>query len=648
MLKIKTSSKTVNEDYVAVEAATGVSAISNRHIIGIIAVCVLSIILALPYGKLLPASQSPLLSIVSQKEKMDLNRQENYLTSNDQDVENEVEIAQTAGSEENYDDMEVPSSMFTSNEDSKAEIDSTNFKSNQGFFASKKSTLNQDNASSEVLRQRFEGINDSINIIGNNKTNNAIAKNDDPQAQKLGAIDKIKNLMAEKGINPEDSLIANILGTSSKPLNVNKRPKGQWYQQTVHKGDTLSQIFNYLNLPFTTLKKIENASAKKDLRLAQGQIIQFYIDKNNIVLEMVKPLDKDNQVRFTRNSADDKFTSVYEKTNAHIETPKSVAKFADATSMPLAKEKALERQKQEELLAKEKALMQARMEQEAKLAHEQELALEKQLAQSLKTRPRLVLGMIKSKESFDKAAKRAGLTKTEIATIKNSFSGKINFKRLTVGDSFRILTDGIGTRANITAMEIVSARNGRVTLYRNPSNRMFYEEGKYRPSAGAFKRFPIAGRIKVNSPFNPRRMHPIRHKIVPHWGVDFKVSVGTPVYAPSDGKVKFAGYMRGGGYVVILNHKGGYSTVYMHLSKFDVKKGQSVSMGQVIAKSGNTGYSTGAHLHYELHVNGRAIDPLKADLPSGNTATANSLRKQFDSTVAVLKSDLYKSSLAAR
>ena len=106
--------------------------------------------------------------------------------------------------------------------------------------------------------------------------------------------------------------------------------------------------------------------------------------------------------------------------------------------------------------------------------------------------------------------------------------------------------------------------------------------------------------------------------------------------------------MRGGGYVVILNHKGGYSTVYMHLSKFDVKKGQTVHMGQVIAKSGNTGYSTGAHLHYELHINGRAIDPLKADLPSGNKAQAQTLRKQFESTVAKLKGDLYKSSLASR
>ena len=167
-------------------------------------------------------------------------------------------------------------------------------------------------------------------------------------------------------------------------------------------------------------------------------------------------------------------------------------------------------------------------------------------------------------------------------------------------------------------------------------------------TAGAFKRFPIAGRIKVNSPFNMTRMHPIRKRIVPHKGVDFKVSIGTPVYAPADGKVKFAGFMRGGGYVVILDHKGGYSTVYMHLSKFDVKKGQEVAMGQVIAKSGNTGYSTGPHLHYELHVNGRPVDPLKADLPSGNAAKANQMRKQFESAVANLKTDLYKNSLAQK
>lgn len=643
MLKIKTSSKTIKEDYVAVDAATGITAISGRHVIGIISVCIISIILALPYGKLIPNTSSPLLSIISEQEQINRSRQEKYLTANEQDIAENIEIASTAGSEENYDDLDVPKNILANvSNDENSEIEGSSFENSDA-------ALNDHAAPTAVLRQRFESLHG--NMAANNSRNKAQIAS---EAEQISKLNKIQDLMALKNKNIENPLIENILNTNSQALleeeikNNSIRPNGTWYQQTVHKGDTFSQIFNYLNLPYATLKKISAAAKKSDLRLNTGEVLQFLIDKDNIVLELVKPLNENTQVRFTRMNADDKFTAVYEKTNSHIEDPQDISRFAKADQMPLAKEAAAERKKQEELLAAAKAQEQLRAQKEAALILEQEKALEKHLAESLKTRPRLVLGMLRDKESFDKAANRSGLTKTEIATIKQNFSGKINFKRLGSGDSFRILTDKIGTRGNITAMEIVSARDGRIILYRNPNNRAFYEENEYQPSAGAFRRFPITGKIKVNSPFNPRRMHPIRRKIVPHWGVDFKVSVGTPVYAPADGTVKFAGFMRGGGYVVILNHKGGYSTVYMHLSKFDVKKGQKVRMGQVIAKSGNTGYSTGAHLHYELHINGRAVDPLKADLPSGNKATAKALRRQFESTVAVLKSDLYKSSLASR
>ena len=104
--------------------------------------------------------------------------------------------------------------------------------------------------------------------------------------------------------------------------------------------------------------------------------------------------------------------------------------------------------------------------------------------------------------------------------------------------------------------------------------------------------------------------------------------------------------MRGGGYTVKITHKGGYSTVYMHLSKFDVKKGDEVHIGQMIAKSGNTGISTGPHLHYEVHVNGRVVDPLKVDLPSGTPAMARRLKDSFNNTVFILKTELYKKELA--
>ena len=195
---------------------------------------------------------------------------------------------------------------------------------------------------------------------------------------------------------------------------------------------------------------------------------------------------------------------------------------------------------------------------------------------------------------------------------------------------------------------IDSKRYGAISLYKHPKTHIFYEEHDYQPQTGAFRRFPISGQIVVNSQFNLRRYHPIKKRIRPHYGVDFKLRIGTPIYAPADGVVTYASYMRGGGYTVIISHKGGYKTVYMHLSKFDVQKGQQVYIGQMIAKSGNTGNSTGPHLHYEVHVNGRAVDPLKVDLPSGSPEVAKSLKKHFDDTVMVLKTELYKSALAIR
>lgn len=96
-----------------------------------------------------------------------------------------------------------------------------------------------------------------------------------------------------------------------------------------------------------------------------------------------------------------------------------------------------------------------------------------------------------------------------------------------------------------------------------------------------------------------------------HKGVDWACSVGTTIYASCDGVVVSAGYSRGYGYNVLLSHADGRMTRYAHCSKLLVSTGQSVEQGETIAKSGNTGNSTGPHLHFELFINGSQVDPLK-------------------------------------
>jgi murein DD-endopeptidase MepM/ murein hydrolase activator NlpD len=120
---------------------------------------------------------------------------------------------------------------------------------------------------------------------------------------------------------------------------------------------------------------------------------------------------------------------------------------------------------------------------------------------------------------------------------------------------------------------------------------------------------PVSG--VLTSTFGPRR-HPILKKVRLHKGVDWKAPIGTPVMAAFDGMVEFAGDGKGYGNVIRISHGPAKATAYAHLSRFenDVKPGLAVSAGTIIGYVGTTGLSTGPHLHFELYMNGIAIDPL--------------------------------------
>jgi len=107
------------------------------------------------------------------------------------------------------------------------------------------------------------------------------------------------------------------------------------------------------------------------------------------------------------------------------------------------------------------------------------------------------------------------------------------------------------------------------------------------------------------------RIHPIYKTLRMHEGIDFTAPVGTPIYATGDGKVeRLKSQMNGYGNVVMINHGYGYETLYAHMSKIIVKPGQKVKRGEIIGYVGNTGRSTGPHLHYEVRKNGKPINPV--------------------------------------
>ncbi len=241
--------------------------------------------------------------------------------------------------------------------------------------------------------------------------------------------------------------------------------------------------------------------------------------------------------------------------------------------------------------------------------------------------------------SFYQSALLAGLSDQEAGNITYLFKRKVDFRRdIRAGDRFQVvrslqLIDGKLTgQSHIEAVRIFS-RDHQYSAF-------LFEDGNYYDEKGeslarAFQRYPFRGHHRISSPFNLTRLHPITKRIAPHKGVDFAMPVGTPVYSTGDGVVTRVKNHPYAGKYIEIKHDGRYLTRYMHLSRIMVKRGEKVSRGERIALSGNTGRSTGPHLHYEIHIKGRAVNPITAKIPMV-AAIPKSKYKLFKHRVAEL------------
>lgn len=217
------------------------------------------------------------------------------------------------------------------------------------------------------------------------------------------------------------------------------------------------------------------------------------------------------------------------------------------------------------------------------------------------------------------------------------FQGRIDFRRdLKKGDTFKVLFDrnAIAGKADSSARVLAvmfNLKGKNYSAFRSSDDNQFYDGDGNSLSAtqsGKFLRFPIPSATRVSSGFNPHRRNPVTGRVMSHNGTDFSVHVGTPVEATGDAVVMKASRHPDMGNFIVLRHSGRYSSVYMHLSKLMVKPGQKIKMGQVIGLSGNTGRSTGPHLHYEFHVNNTPVDPMRVDLPM-NEPMKNKARRSL-------------------
>lgn len=228
--------------------------------------------------------------------------------------------------------------------------------------------------------------------------------------------------------------------------------------------------------------------------------------------------------------------------------------------------------------------------------------------------------------SLYKSGSRAGLPVTTLIKFIHMFSFDVDFQRdIQPGDAFEVLyermADDAGTIVGEGDMLIASLTlsGNNMRLYRFKTDKgftdFFHEDG--RSAQKSLLRTPTDA-TRISSGFG-RRRHPILGYTRMHQGTDFSAPRGTPIYAAGDGVIEKAGWAGGYGKYIRIRHNAQYKTAYAHMKGFGrgIKAGIRVKQRQIIGYVGSTGRSTGPHLHYEVHYNGRQINPKKVRLPSG-------------------------------
>ena len=235
------------------------------------------------------------------------------------------------------------------------------------------------------------------------------------------------------------------------------------------------------------------------------------------------------------------------------------------------------------------------------------------------------------KDSLYLSAEKAGVPAGVIVTMINLFSFDVDFQReIRPGDKFavyfnrsysqefddirddNILYAKLELRGNVIELNQFTLKNGD-TEYYSP-------DGK--SARKLLMKTPLDA-AKITSSFNPNRKHPVLGYTRAHTGSDFRARTGTPIMAAGNGVVERASRNGTYGNYIRIRHNGTYKTAYAHLSKYGkgVKSGVRVKQGQIIGYAGATGRVTAAHLHYEVIVNGRFVNPMTLRLPTGRSLT---------------------------
>jgi murein DD-endopeptidase MepM/ murein hydrolase activator NlpD len=225
---------------------------------------------------------------------------------------------------------------------------------------------------------------------------------------------------------------------------------------------------------------------------------------------------------------------------------------------------------------------------------------------------------------FDASA-RAGLGDGTTMELIQLFAWDVDFAHdIQNGDSFTVLYQKIQRAGHVTVDGPILAaefktggHDYRVVRFTDPSGATGYYTPDGKSIRKALMRAPVSY-SRISSGFSLHRKHPILGYSRAHQGVDYAAPTGTPIHAAGDGRVVFVGLKGGYGKCMVIDHGGGYATLYGHMSRFKkgMHAGLHVTQEQVIGFVGMTGLATGPHLHFEVHVNGVPHNPRTVTLPN--------------------------------
>lgn len=516
---------------------------------------------------------------------------------------------------------------------------------------------------------------------------------DDNSEYELSVDDDYNNSVTVE--NPEDDEIEEIvvytdLDVASQQIfkeafdadNIDDVPSEyEWLTYTIRENETFASIFRTLNISQSTLQKVIKVDVKNSLvSLRIGQEVDFLIDEKGVLRCLSIPLKNGKQEVLFVRTPEKSYVSYIDPIDYHRTedvaiimeprknyVPAKIDKDIDTTIIAnnnqneeifktgitdiFAKtnESITKDQKQAEKEALERKQRLLAMEKEKAKQKELEQLKEQQLAKNqdrgIHGDSTIVSGKI-VQGSFIIDGQNAGLSKKHLRKISDIFRGKIDFRRdIRKGDSFKVLFDRYSSneRAKILAVSFTINGKNRNMFLSEADGRYYDEVGMNSTITTRFLKVPIKVKnLKISSPFSPSRYHPTLKRYRAHLGTDYPCPMGTPVFTTSNGVIKKVGHQfPGAGHYIVVDHGSGIQTIYMHLSKILVSDGQAVKQGQTIGLAGMSGgISTGPHIHYQLEINGHAVDSTNSGLPIYNPTRSSSGNKTFMAKVRLYKQKL--------